>query len=59
MKVSTKLVILISLGIIMIGFQFGVNRYLNRKMGEYNRATHELNRMSEKPFKRNHRGKEF
>jgi len=47
MKVSTKLVILISLGIVMIGFQFGVNRYLNRKMSEYNRATHELNRMSE------------
>ena len=47
MKVSCKLVILILLGIVMIGFQFGVNRYLNRKMSEYHIATHELNRMSE------------
>lgn len=38
---------LISLGIIMIGFQFGVNRYLNHKMSEYNKAIHELNKMSE------------
>ncbi len=47
MKVSSKLIILISLGIAMIGFQFGVNRYLNHKMSEYSTATHQLNKMSE------------
>lgn len=47
MKVSSKLIMLISLGITMIGFQFGVNRYLNKKMNDYNRAIYELNKMSE------------
>lgn len=47
MKVSSKLIILISLGIIMIGFQFGVNRYLNIELNDYNQAIRELNKMSE------------
>jgi methyl-accepting chemotaxis protein WspA len=46
-KISSKLILLILLSVLMIAFQFGIGRVLDRKMDAYIRATHNLNRMSE------------
>jgi len=46
-KISSKLVVLIGLSIIMIGFQFVVGGFLDRKMAEHIKVSQALNRVNE------------
>lgn len=47
MRISSKLMLLISLGILMIAFQFGVSRYLNYKMKIYTEGIRQLSKASD------------
>lgn len=47
MKISTKLFIMVSLGIAVISVQFSLGRILNYKLKKYNQATQYLNQLNE------------
>ncbi len=47
MKISSKLILLVSLGIMLIGVQFGINYFLNRVMRNFDEGIRQLNAVSE------------
>lgn len=47
MRISTKLILLIGLSVVVIAFQFCVNRFINYRMSTYSNSMLQLNRVDE------------